>query len=116
MTLVLWVDDRIEFIDDGLGSARGPRLFPGDHAARKRPVCKELRDRRSIAGSARQSSRSETERAQRLENWKLRRALALPYFLRSTTRGSRVRKPPDLSSGRKAGSKVVSARLRPWRT
>ncbi len=31
---------------------------------------------------------------QRLENWKLRRALALPYFLRSTTRLSRVRKPP----------------------
>src|SRR5260221_5476871 len=28
---------------------------------------------------------------QRLENWKLRRAFALPYFLRSTTRLSRVR-------------------------
>jgi hypothetical protein len=26
-----------------------------------------------------------------LENWKLLRALARPYFLRSTTRGSRVR-------------------------
>jgi hypothetical protein len=30
-------------------------------------------------------------RDQRLENWKLRRAFALPYFLRSTTRLSRVR-------------------------
>src|SRR5260221_11656783 len=28
---------------------------------------------------------------QRFENWKLRRAFALPYFLRSTTRLSRVR-------------------------
>jgi hypothetical protein len=42
---------------------------------------------------------------QRLENWKLRRALALPYFLRSTTRLSRVRKPPRLSTPRKSGSK-----------
>src|SRR6266571_5057813 len=30
---------------------------------------------------------------QRLENWNERRALARPYFLRSTTRESRVRKP-----------------------
>src|SRR5213083_1577893 len=41
---------------------------------------------------------------QRLENWKLRRALALPYFLRSTTRLSRVRKPPRLSTPRRSGS------------
>ena len=41
---------------------------------------------------------------QRLENWKLRRAFALPYFLRSTTRLSRVRKPPFLSTVRRAGS------------
>jgi hypothetical protein len=33
-----------------------------------------------------------------LENWKLRRALARPYFLRSTTRESRVRKPPCFST------------------
>ena len=38
-------------------------------------------------------------KAQRLENWKLRRAFALPYFLRSTTRESRVRKPPCFSDG-----------------
>ena len=37
-------------------------------------------------------------RSQRFENWKLRRALRLPYFLRSTTRASRVRKPPCLRS------------------
>jgi len=42
--------------------------------------------------------------AQRLENWNERRALALPYFLRSTTRGSRVRKPPRLSTPRRSGS------------
>src|SRR5262249_11730024 len=42
--------------------------------------------------------------AQRFENWKLRRALARPYFLRSTTRGSRVRKPPRLSAPRRSGS------------
>src|ERR1700742_3611280 len=41
---------------------------------------------------------------QRLENWKLRRAFALPYFLRSTTRESRVRKPPFLSAPRRSGS------------
>lgn len=33
---------------------------------------------------------------QRFENWKLRRALARPCFLRSTTRGSRVRKAGGL--------------------
>src|ERR1700687_2935487 len=38
---------------------------------------------------------------QRLENWKDRRALARPYFLRSTTRESRVRKPLLLSTARK---------------
>ena len=43
-------------------------------------------------------------RDQRFENWKLRRALALPYFLRSTTRLSRVRKPCALSAGRSPGS------------
>ena len=43
--------------------------------------------------------------AYRFENWKLRRAFFLPYFLRSTTRGSRVRKPSFLSAGRSSGSK-----------
>ncbi len=41
---------------------------------------------------------------QRLENWNERRALALPYFLRSTTRESRVRKPPCLRAPRRSGS------------
>ena len=41
---------------------------------------------------------------QRFENWKDRRALALPYFLRSTTRESRVRKPPFFSTPRSSGS------------
>ena len=42
--------------------------------------------------------------AYRLLNWKLRRAFALPYFLRSTTRLSRVRNPAVLRIGRKSGS------------
>ena len=42
--------------------------------------------------------------AQRFENWKLRRAFLWPYFLRSTTRESRVRKPSFLSAGRRSGS------------
>lgn len=41
---------------------------------------------------------------QRFENWKLRRALRFPYFLRSTTRLSRVRNPAALSAGRSDGS------------
>src|SRR5258707_15714701 len=45
----------------------------------------------------------------RFENWKLLRALALPYFLRSTTRGSRVTKPPRLSTLRSSGSCRISA-------
>ena len=45
--------------------------------------------------------RSDRNFAYRFENWKLRRAFFLPYFLRSTTRGSRVRKPSFLSAGRK---------------
>src|SRR5580704_1366089 len=52
----------------------------------------------------------------RFENWKLRRALALPYFLRSTTRGSRVTKPPRLRTLRSSGSCRISALEMPWRT
>ena len=48
---------------------------------------------------------SQTVALQRFENWKLRRAFARPYFLRSTTRLSRVRKPLCFKSGRSAGSK-----------
>ncbi len=44
------------------------------------------------------------DKYQRFENWKLRRALGRPYFLRSTVRGSRVRKPPGLRAARKPGS------------
>ena len=41
---------------------------------------------------------------QRFENWKLRRALRFPYFLRSTTRLSRVRNPAAFKAGRSEGS------------
>src|SRR6266516_814100 len=51
---------------------------------------------------------------QRLENWNERRALARPYFLRSTTRESRVRKPLLLSTGRRSGSQFSSALDMPW--
>ena len=43
------------------------------------------------------------------ENWKLFLAFALPYFFRSTTLESRVRKPPDLSTALFWGSKFKSA-------
>src|ERR1700730_14051897 len=56
------------------------------------------------------------QRRHRFEKWNERRSLALPYFLRSTTRLSRVRKPPRLSTLRNSGSKFVSALERPWRT
>ena len=52
----------------------------------------------------------------RLENWKLLRAFGFPYFLRSTTRESRVRKPPFFSTARSGGSNFTSAREIPWRT
>jgi hypothetical protein len=41
---------------------------------------------------------------QRLLNWKLRRAFALPYFFRSTARESRVRNPATFRMPRKSGS------------
>lgn len=40
----------------------------------------------------------------RLENWKDLRAFLRPYFLRSTTRGSRVRKPACFRIERSSGS------------
>ncbi len=46
---------------------------------------------------------------QRLENWKRRRAPARPYFLRSTTRLSRVRKPLCFMALRRSGSYLASA-------
>ena len=46
---------------------------------------------------------------QRLENWKRARAPARPYFLRSTTRLSRVRKPAAFMAPRRGGSNLVSA-------
>jgi len=41
----------------------------------------------------------------RFENWNDLRALARPYFLRSTTRESRVRNPPFFRTTRRSGSK-----------
>ena len=52
----------------------------------------------------RPGSRRGCRGSQRLENWKLFLALARPYFLRSTTRLSRVRNPAALSAGRWEGS------------
>src|SRR5450631_98607 len=51
----------------------------------------------------------QNEKDQRFENWNDLRALARPYFLRSTTRESRVRKPPFFRTPRRSGSKQVSA-------
>jgi len=46
----------------------------------------------------------------RFECWKRRRALGWPYFLRSTIRGSRVRKPSLRRADRVLGSMATMAR------
>ncbi len=51
----------------------------------------------------------------RFENCGRLRAFLRPAFLRSFTRGSRVRKPRFLSSERRLGSASTSARAMPWR-
>ena len=68
-----------------------------------------LRDHADVARAGENEALDTTQngakpRPQRFENWKLRRALGRPYFLRSTARGSRVRKPPGLSTARSPGS------------
>lgn len=84
----------------GVGINRNPGVRPITHAALHAKRALRLR-------SARLHHTSKI--VQRFENWKLRRALALPYFLRSTTRLSRVMKPACFSAGRSAGSKSESA-------
>ena len=82
-----------------------------DVAPRREPLAdtKAGRPRLAVDEDLRDHGRlSEASRirppGQRLENWKLRRALALPYFLRSTTRLSRVRNPCGLRTARRPGS------------
>jgi hypothetical protein len=70
-----------------------PRLEP-------RSMRASLERRGAITGRALEMRES----AQRFENWKLARALRWPYFLRSTTRASRVRKPSFFNAGRSSGS------------
>src|SRR3981081_3200955 len=53
---------------------------------------------------------------QRFENWNDLRALARPYFLRSTVRESRARKPPFFKTPRRSGSEQGSASEPPSRT
>ena len=55
-------------------------------------------------GRSRPSGSKAEAEPQRFENWKLRRAFFLPYFLRSTTRGSRVRNPSRFKGERRSGS------------
>ena len=57
-----------------------------------------------------------TDGGQRLEYWGALRAFFRPYFLRSLTRGSRVRKPAFFSAGRSSGSISISARAMPRRS
>src|SRR4030095_700271 len=52
---------------------------------------------------------------QRLEYWGALRAFLRPYFLRSTSRASRVRKPRFFSSGRSSTSRSTRAREMAWR-
>src|SRR5262249_41591461 len=84
---------RLCTLEPSMCRARKPRCDPGN-----------ARGSRSLAVRA-----SALRARYRLETWTERRALALPYFLRSAPRGSRVRKPPCLSAERRSGSKCVSA-------
>src|SRR5712692_9985168 len=56
-----------------------------------------------------------TKETYRLENWNRRRAPGWPYFLRSTTRASRVKNPAFFIAGRNSGFHTHKARASPWR-
>src|SRR5262245_6157825 len=90
--------------------------MPSAQAAVKSTVRRVGTGLAPVSGRRRCLGEDDWARSYRFENWNDRRALALPYFLRSTTRLSRVRKPPRLSTARNSGSKFVSALERPWRT
>ena len=79
------------------GASATTRMSPPNATTRSRP-------HKQKGCAAAHPFVSRNAAAQRLENWKLRRAFILPYFLRSTTRESRVRKPPRLSAPRRSGS------------
>ncbi len=82
-------------------AARPRRGRRSGRAARYLSLCRRSDHRRLVAVRGRSvhpraiakdvRARSRVGRNQRLENWKLRRALRRPYFLRSTRRELRVR-------------------------
>ena len=80
-------------------------LNPFEFCPSSRPTKRAAPSRPHPALRAIFSQRQKRKTAQRLENWKLARALRWPYFLRSTTRKSRVRKPSFFSVGLSSGSK-----------
>src|SRR5207237_2557617 len=71
---------------------------------------------RAAADAVRAEELARHSPRQRLENCGRLRAFLSPAFLRSLTRGSRVRKPRRLSSPRRLGSASSSARETPWRS
>src|ERR687896_425748 len=66
-------------------------------------------------GPEQRSHRQAPVDGQRLEYWGALRAFLSPYFLRSTSRASRVRKPRFFSSGRSSTSRSTRAREMAWR-
>ena len=113
---VIFVDSRTAVCDGGVGVLGHPRVFLAIDATGEVecPYCSRrfvfapdkagTSTTMEILGRLLTGPRTELRHGQRLENWKLRRALRRPYFLRSTRRGSRRRKPPVLSAGRRPGS------------
>jgi hypothetical protein len=81
-----------------------PTLVSTTPSPRHRPLGRRSPERQRGARRRPLPNTKSGEPDQRLENWKLRRAPDLPYFLRSTTRESRVRKPCAFSAGRRPGS------------
>src|SRR5699024_9350809 len=87
----------------------------GDQDPRRRPGERERQLRRQLGvGQPADAVGSEQPQGasarQRLEYWGALRAFFRPYFLRSFTRASRVRKPAFFSAGRSSGCASISAR------
>src|SRR4029450_12299933 len=106
-------------VSPALPEAGEKAALPQKRAPRRAPIpfCRgrtAARETRGAAGGRRPAGRPFRliENDQRFENWKLRRAPALPYFLRSTTRESRVRKPPCFNGGRGAAFALFCAPAR----
>src|SRR5690606_17424056 len=86
------------------------RLERGQNARKQASVANSLPTPALVVEQVPTLTKSASAAHQRLEYCDALRAFFRPYFLRSTARGSRVRKPARLSAGRSSGVTSVSAR------